>query len=47
MSKKHKPNNDPLEYLTEPVNLKAFMLIDGPVIYNGEEIPVPEPIIIT
>lgn len=47
MSKKPKPNNNPLEYPTEPTNLKAFMLIDDPVVFNGEEIPVPEPTIIT
>lgn len=47
MGKKLKPSNKPLEYPTEPEDLMAFMLIDDPPIYNGEEIPWPEPLIVT
>lgn len=47
MSKKFKASKKLLEYPTEPEDLTAFMLIDDPLIYNGEEIPWPEPLIVT
>lgn len=47
MSKKFKPSKKLLEYSAEPADLMAFMLIDDPLIYNGEEIPWPEPLIVT